>query len=326
MNFQAAQEALFRDLGLQSSTERIAWQVQEVRDALNWSVDRIMTRALYWYTFVRTGSITIVNGTSGYELGDDCLMPLSFWRQGEQPDSIKFISAEEVDRLGFRSTSSYSAQGPAEQYSSMQGRFTASKTIVCSTISGTLLTRSSGDSFATTDIGKRVRINGEAPDYYITAIAATPNTATLDRGYVARASGEDPFAEVTTATTATVEVSPGPVRKIEIVPTPATGDTAYYRYARRWKYLLANTDTPDAIEEHFHWVWIVGAKLQIKAFLEKPDLYGIYKGEFEQGITEMKARNMPTQDGPQARYEAAFTQSRWPAGGNVDLTVYRRGG
>jgi hypothetical protein len=325
MNFQAAQEALFRDLGLQSSTERIAWQVQEVRDALNWSIDRIMTRAMYWYTFVRTGSITIVNGTSGYELGDDCLMPLSFWRQGEQPDSIKFISAEEVDRLGFRSTSAYSAQGPAEQYSSMQGRFTASKSMTC-TASATTLTRTAGDLFASVDVGSRVRINGEAPDYYITEITTTPsNTATLDRGYVARASGEDAFAEVTTGTVA-VEVSPGPVRKIEIVPTPATADTAYYRYARRWKYMLANTDVPDAIEEHFHWVWITGAKLQIKAFLEKPELYGIYKGEFEQGVSEMKARNMPTQDGPQARYEAAFTQSRWPAGGNVDLTVYRRGG
>jgi hypothetical protein len=325
MNFQAAQETLFRDLGLQSSSERTAWHVQEVRDALNWSIDRIMTRAVYWYSFVRTGSITIVNGTSSYELGDDCIMPISFWRQGEEPDKIFFISPEEVDRLGFRSTSAYSAQGRAEQYTSMQGRFTASKTVVCSTISGTTCTRSSGDSFASTDVGKRVRINGESPDYYITAIVEEPNACTLDRGYVARASGEDAFAEVTTASSATVEVSPGPVRKIEVVPTPATADTAYYRYARRWKYLLANTDVPDAIEEQWHWVWIAGAKLQIKAFLEKPELYALYKAEFEQGVAEMKSRNMPAMDGPQARYEAAFEQNRWPHGGGVDLASYRRG-
>jgi len=285
-----------------------------------------MIRALYWYTFVRTGTITIVNGTSAYELGDDCLLPLSFWRQGQSPDSIKFISAEEVDRLGFRSTATWSAQGRAEQYTSSQGRFTASKTVVCSTISGVTLTRTSGDSFATADIGKRVRINGEAADYYIATITASPNACTLDRGYVARASGEATFAEVTTASTATVEISPGPIRKIEIVPTPATADTAYYRYSKRWKYLLANTDVPDALEEQWHWLWIIGAKLQIKAFLEKESMYAIYKGDFEQGISELRAQNMPTQDGPQARYEAVFAQSRWPAGGNVDLDVYRRGG
>ena len=327
MNFQAAQEAIFRDLGLQTSSERIAWQVQEVRDALNWSLDRIMTRTGYWYTFVRTGTISIVSGTSGYELGDDVLMPICFWRQGTDPDKVWFISPEEVDRLGFRSTASYPANGRACQYTSMQGRFTASKTVVCSTISATLCTRTSGDLLAATDIGKRVRINGEAPDYYITAVAGDLTTCTLDRGYVARASGEADFAEVTTASSATIEISPGPVRKIEVTPTPGTADTGYFRYARRWKYMLANTDVPDALEEHWHWLWIAGARLQLKAFIEKPEIYGIYKGEFEQGVQELRSRNRPVIESSSLRYEAGFMQNRWPVGSSgSDLSVYRRGG
>jgi len=327
MNFGAAQEAVFRDLGLQSSAERIAWQVQEVRDALNWSIDRIMVRSLYWYTFVRTGTITIVSGTSQYELGDDVLLPICFWTQGSQPDKVWFIAPEEADQAGFRSTSVFAASGTAGQYTSMQSRFTASKTITAD-VSATTCTRSAGDLFASSDVGMRVRINGEAPDYYITAVATSPsNTCTLSRSYVARASGESAFAESTTASSATIEVSPGPVRKIEILPTPATADTGYYRYSRRWKYMLATTDVPDAIEEQWHWVWIAGARLQIKAFLEKPEMYAIYKGEFEQGIQEMRSRNVPTMEGTQARYEALFTQDRWPAGsGRVDATAYRRGG
>ena len=322
MNFQAAQEALFRDLGLQTSAERTAWQVQEVRDALNWSLDHIMTEALFWYKYARTATITVVAGTSEYELGDDVLLPISMWKLGDQADKVWFIDPTQVDRIGLRSTTNYPAQGEAYQYTSMQGRMTPTATNVCN-VSGTGLTFVSGTAFADAHVGARVRINGEAPEYYI-ASHSTPNVV-LDRAYLARASGEAAYAASTTATSATIEISPAPVRKIEIVPVSNEAQTLYHRYARRWSYQLNDTDVPDGLDEHFHWLWVDGGRMRIKKFKEDADAYRIYKHEFDQGVKKLRSQNTTQFEESAGRYEALFSQDKWPGGGSrIDQTIYRR--
>ena len=324
MNFKAAQEALFRDLGLQTSAERKAWQVQEVRDALNWSLSNIFTKCLYWYNFVRTGTLSFVSGTSGYELGDDCLMPICLWKETDEADKLWFITPEEADRLGLRSTSLYTAAGEPYNYTSMQGRHTASKETVVN-VSGTAVTYVSGDAFADADVGKRVRINGESADYYVSAHSA-PNI-TLNRGYVAPATGEAAFSEVTTATSVTLEVSPPPVRKIEIVPAASEAITIKYRYSRRPKYMLADTDVPDALEEEYHQLWVDHARCKIQKFIKDKEAYWIYKKEADAQIIELRSRNVSQMDTAQMRYEALYMQNRWPGpAAQVNQDRYRRGG
>jgi hypothetical protein len=324
MNYAAAQEHLWRLLGKHDSNGRRDYMVEQVREAVNAAVDRLKNEGRELLYDIRQGTVSLVSGTSTYDLDDFCLMPITFYTvSGNSPGELEPIIGSEVDALGLRSPSLYQITGSVYHFTWKEFRQTASKSTT-SNISGTAITRTSGDSFAATDVGRRVRINGERPDYTVAAYVST-DAVTLSRSYVARRTGEAVSSDTTTATAATVELSPPPVRQLEIVPACQTSLTLYYKYIRQWPYLLGDSEVLP-VEQRWDEAVIDLAYAEIMKWTENHEAADRAEARAQRWLTKMKEIEQTAGRPPRLMYRSPIRDGPYPKESqSMVRDTYRRG-
>src|SRR3990167_4945374 len=115
MNFSDLQEACWRFLGQHDTGNRIDWQRQEIKDAINRTQYEVHQAAPWLWQSVRESSLALVNGTATYALNDWCARPLAFWTADSTAHKVMFRQPRIADRDGSRNSSaSFGSLGPYE--------------------------------------------------------------------------------------------------------------------------------------------------------------------------------------------------------------------
>ena len=259
MNYVDIQERCWSYLGFPDGSvdDRNNWRLQAIRDAINNSYAEIMTKDHIAWRLIREADISTTSGTSVYQINDFCNRPNRFWTEDDNGGEIKFISRKDGQKYlmnsavqGSSSRADYIIPSPVTT--------TAGKTITCSiNEADQTLTRSSGDSFASTDVGSMVRIKGEGGGYEIQTFTDTDNVE-LNKPYLTRVTGRGSTAGGNLSNIE-VEVSPPGRYQIEIVPANQITGTIKCEYYRYVDPLVNDTDTPYHLPEQYHHAILYGA-------------------------------------------------------------------
>lgn len=287
MNFNDLQEACWRYLGRHDSGNRLDWQRQEIRDAINRAYDEVVSAVPFMSTLVEENTISLVNGTSIYTLNDWVKRPLSFWTVDSAAHKVQLRLPRGVDRDGSRSTQNYSTLGPYQLALGMRTA-TATKSGTSATVAegSTSLTKSGGSNFASTDVGRMIRLNGEDADYKIAAYVST-SAVTLDRAVRSRLTGLGTTGVGSGYTSVRWEMGPVGRFQLNIVPTPTVSGTLYYRYYRLQRRLVNADDTPEIPEEYHFLLW-VGALKWLRDFDEDSESYARAKQEYVEALENLR--------------------------------------
>ena len=325
MNYGMIAESLWRYLGLHSSGQRPDYLRQEILENVNAALDELYGRTHWWWHYLDTADLTVVANTTKYELSDYCRLPIGLKLTGEDEDFIHFIHFEQADRMGLRNTSFVqSACGPF-MWTFTPSRRTATATGTCTVNdASTAVTVANTVTLAAAHVGKVARINGEPADYLISSVNTVANTCVIDRAYQSPRAGKGTSDTGTNRSSVLFEISPGPVWKVEIVPTPAASMTVPYRFSRRHRYLLDDTDVPEIDRTWVH-LLEVGAKRNLCRYVES-NKSAEYTAAFEHGLELMRKANVPNAGPGQVHYESSLNRriSPWPSSSSAYNDVYSR--
>jgi hypothetical protein len=325
MNYGMISESLWRYLGLHSAGQRPDYLRQEIMENVNAALDELYGRTHWWWHYLDYTSLAITAGTSAYELSDYCRLPIGLKLGGDDEDFINFCHFEQADRMGLRQTSYVQSSSGPFMWTWTPSRRTAEETGTC-TVSdaNTTVTVANTITLATTDAGKVCRINGEPADYLISSVNTTANTLVIDRAYRSPRAGKGTSDTGTNRSGVKFEISPGPVWKVELLPTPASNMTVYYRFARRHRYLLADTDVPEIDRAWVHLLEI-GAKRNLSRYVQESDSEK-YTLAFERGLEQMRKSNVPNAGPGQVYYQSPVTRrvAPWPGGRSSYNDVFPR--
>lgn len=301
MNFNDLQESVWRYLGFVDSGQRQNYYLQEIRDAINASLDELASTAPFLWPLVRESSISVVAGTQDYYLDDWCRRVLSFWTEGTGAHKVTLHVPREADRNGLRQTGiSAGSLGPWDlTLLPRNSSAVRSGTAASATEAATAITGVSGASSA--DIGRLVRLNGEDMDYKILSVTGTTqfnvdrairgrlsnkSTVATGSGYVGTGSG---YSAVSW------ELGPPGRLRIRLLPSPTSASTLYYRYVAIPRRMLNLSDVPEIPQEYHHLLW-KGALCRISKFVEDSKMYPIFKAEFEIGLEKFKDEDIEDVD------------------------------
>ena len=292
MTFYDLQEAYARFIGYNISTERQDWQTQQIRDDINNALTEIVASTAYLWHHVREATITLVANTSTYALNDFCVKPISFWTEDEMAHEIQFIDPREQDASGAKGTNAaYVSTGPFEVTWSVPTT-SASKSSASGATGGVnvtegaaALTKTGGTAWASGDVGKRIRLNGEDTDYLVDSFS-TANSISIDRNYVGRLVGVGQTGTGAGLTTKKWEISPAGIYQVQFRPTPTAAKTIYYRYIKSHSRMSNTDDNPD-LPERYHYLILDKAIIRSAKFAEDPEAYQLYANEYRQGIADM---------------------------------------
>lgn len=291
MNFGDLQESYRRFLGFPISTEVPDWQTQQIKDDLNHSLDEIVNSTQYLWHHVRESTFATVDGTSTYNLNDFCIKPLSFWTEDSTAHEIAFIDPREVDRNGAKnSNAAYVTTGPFEiswypATSTAGSSAIAGSTGIDTTEGSAAVTKSGGTAWASTDVGKSIRINGEDMDFTVSAFT-NANSITISRLYRARLTGVGQTGVGSALDNKSWEIQPPGIYRVQIRPTPTAAKTIYYRYVKRHSRMLNTDDVPD-LPDRYHQAILDGAILRSAKFAENPDAYQLYSRRWDESVLMM---------------------------------------
>ena len=321
MNLTTLRERIWNSLGLFETDQRPNYMRQEIDDALNFAILDIYQRTHWWWHFLDEVDLDIVAGTSDYELDDYCWLPVALKLQGNDEDFIEFVAPAEADRQGLRQPSLVQSSAGPFQWTWKPSRRTAAKLGNIDIDDGTKdVTINSIDvALTSADVGRRVRINGEQPDYVIATVGS--GTCTLDRNYRSprRLRATDDAGDDRAGVS--FEVSPGPVWKVTLSPAPSQNMTVTVRMARRPRWLLHGAEVPE-IDEKAHEVLELAARRNLCRFTEDSKNWAIYNGEYEAGIKRLRERNWPVAAPGRVRWHSDILMTRSPLSRYND--VYRR--
>ncbi len=315
MNYSQLRETLWRNLGYQQTNQRPDYLLQEIRDNLNDTLREISEATPYLHYQVRETTLAVVSGTSTYTLDDWCKKPLAFWTEDENGHKVYMLSARELDRSGAKASGAVGGSaGPYQvtwypiSSASKSGASGASTGATVSEGATSITFGSSGTSFASTDTGKMIRLNGEDMDYTFTYVSA--HAGTLDRAYRARVTGNGVSGAGSGAANVRWELSPAGRYRITLRPTPAANITLYYRYVRHHQRLLNDDDVPELPSE-FLPVLTDGALARNTIFLEKnPNAAAAFLRRYKEGLGMIASRDVTDEDEEfQSYYESPIRTS-----------------
>ena len=299
MNFNDLQEACFRFLGLHDSAQRPDWRRQEVKDALNTSLDEVASQPPFLWNLVREADLSVVASTSVYTLDDWVAKPLFIWKS-DTGHKIRFINY----RLSGRDHSRYpnavpASLGPWELTWYPRSSALLSGTAASATEAATSVTGLSGLTDANS-VGRMVRLNGEDGDYKV--LSQTGGTAaTVDRAVRSRLTGLGTTGVGAGYTSVRWELSPRDRFCIKFLPTPAEASTVRYSFLALPRRLVNASDTPE-IKEGFHHLLWKGALCKLGAFGEDDASYQRFKGEYEQARDELRKADNDESDSEDSPY------------------------
>ena len=319
MNFKDLQEAYWNHVGIPNGDSRLDHMVQTCRDHINWSQDQIYMSAPYMWWMVREATLTPLTDTTVYTLDSYAKRAMEFWVEGDAAHKIMLRPPREVDRDGTRGSNALAESvGPYEM--TWYPRTTeAEKDGTSAAISeaGTSLVKTTGDAFASTDVGKVVRLNGESADYVISAYSSA-TTVTLDRAYRTRLVGTGTSGVGAGISAKRYEVTPPGCLRVEIFGTSTGGPTINYRYQRKPRVMISDDETPEMPEDYHHIV-LYGALMRQATFAQNSQAWNIWRAEFERAMENMLREERDQHDmESQARYESPIHRDRswsqWPYG------------
>lgn len=308
MNYKQIREAIWRWAGFPTADGRQDNLLQEIREAINATNADVFMSTPFWWFNIQKWSVSVVAGTTYYTIDDWCRLPTRIWVEGDTAGPLDFLSPEEVDRQGLRSTSMVQTGDSIRTYTMKEMRRTALYNCVGNTVaSNTTFTRTSGDALVDAMVGHRVRVNGEPVDYKVVSVNSGANTFVVDKPYQSMLSLSEGTSGASSNTTAgTFEFSPGPVWQLEIMPSPSESKTVYVWGNARERYLTEDTDIPE-IPEGWQEVLVIGTKRRVAAAFRRPlEEQQALAGEFAHYINKMRKVDMPIAGAKQLYYESAF--------------------
>lgn len=308
MNYRQIQEALWRWAGFPTADGRQDNLLQEIREAINNTHHDVFLSTPFWWFNIQKWTVSAIAGTSYYTVSDWLRLPTRIWVEGDTAGPLDFLTPEEVDRQGLRSTSQTQTGDSIRTYTMKEMRRDPLYTVVGNTVVGnTTFTRTSGDLLVDAMVGLRVRVNGEPVDYKVESINAVANTYVVDKAYVPMLSlSEGTTGAGSNTTGGTMEFSPGPVWQLEIMPVPSESKSIYVWGNARERYLTADTDVPE-IPEGWQEVMTIGSKRRLANSLRRPmEEQQALAGEFAHYINKMRKVDMPVGGAKQLHYESAF--------------------
>lgn len=292
MNFQEMQQKYFLYLGRPVDAEILDWERQAARDDLNAAVDRIIALCKpYLWVHMREWTLSVVAGTSTYALDAACEMPVEFWTADTRARPIPFIDPRMGDMNGLRNTNAQSTYThtfvwtPATQTAEKSGAAGATAGASLSA-AGTTVTKSGGTAWASTDVGKIIRLNGSV-DLVISSYTSA-NSIEVARAYIGRLTGSGVANSPSGLTQVAWEVTPIGTYQIQAIPTPQTTESVLYRGVWRHQRLMNNSDTL-LLPERYHMLPVYKAAIDSRVQRSIPigELGGIYS----ELASELKAEN-----------------------------------
>lgn len=308
MNYKGIRESLWRWMQLPTADGRQDNILQDMREAINNAQSEIMFSTHFWWFNLHKWTLDIVAGTTSYELDDWCKLPTRLWMEGDNAHPVDFLSPQEADRQGLRSTSFVDGSDGPFRYTIREARWTAAYSMVGNTVvANTTVTRTSGDSIVAAMVGKRLRINGEPVDYKITGVDTGANTLTIDKAYQAQLVASEAITGTGTNTTGgIIEISPGPVWRLDMLPTPSVAATINLWGVAKLRYMTEDYDVPELPEEWQEAI-IVAAKRKLCPLLRRPiEEQQMYSGEFEKLLHKIRKVDMPVGGAKRVYYESSF--------------------
>lgn len=294
MNYGDIQGYIQRHMGHPTSSIIEDQVRQEIRDAVNAAMDEAIAEMQpYFWAHVKESSISVTSATDIYTLNDRCIIPLTFWTADERARKIDFIDPREMDRNGLKNSNASQSYAEAitwyEPTTTAGSSGDAGATAGISITSGTTaVTKTGGTAFASTDVGKLLRINNEI-DIPISAYTSA-NAITLERAYLGRIDGTDQDNSPASLTQVAWQISPPGRYRVRIPPAPTVGETIYYRYARAHAPLLNSTDIPD-LPAKYHMILVWGALANISLYRKDPQSHGEYFARYQRLLDKMKREN-----------------------------------
>jgi len=291
MNFRDIQRQVFWNMGRPDETALQDHERQQVKDAINFSFDNIIADVQpYLWHHLRISTIAVVSGTAEYTLNDRCLQPLSFWTQDDKARQIPFVDPGMVDADGTKNTNATSSW--PEQFSwyppTTEAGSSGTGDTLAVTSGGTAVTKAAGTAFASTDVGKVIRLDGEA-EFVIKAVAGD-NALTLASAYVGRLSGVDTTNTPGSLTDAEWQISPPGRYRVQLNPAVTESETVYYRYVQKHSRLVSDTDVPD-LPERYHTLLVYGALLHDTLMRERNEQHQSYYRRYAHYLEQLISEN-----------------------------------
>lgn len=300
MNFNDLQEACWRFLGQHDTGNRVDWQRQEVRDAINNTQLELHSAFPWLWQSVRESTLSLVNGTATYALNDWCLRPLAFWTEGTAAHKVMFRQPRIADRDGSRNTSqSFGSLGPYELCWTPRSTTAAvSGTAGATTEGSATITKTAGTDWASAHVGRMLRLKGESEDYSISAVASA-TSLTADRVFRGRITGLGTTGVSANYSAVKWEIGPPGRFQVKFLPAPTTSVTVYYRYIALPRRLVNADETPELPEEHHDLLWKGGLRM-LSALKEDDASWQRFTAEYGAGVELLERRNIDDIDSEDA--------------------------
>jgi hypothetical protein len=256
LNYNELIETVWDVLGYQDTGTRIACTLQAIRRAINTSYDECAECSFGLEHLIRESSISVVSGTSVYNLDDWCRRLLSLKTLDSEAHKIALHAGKIVDHEGMRDSSITLSNGP---YDAMRWERTTaaakSGTVGNLAEAGTAFTKTGGDDLTTAaDVGRMLRMKGETNDYKITAVG-TVNAATIDKAHRGLLTGNGTTLAASSYSSVGWQVGPPGRLRIKLLPEPSAASTLYYTGVWMPRRLINDEDVPEIPESFHHLLW-----------------------------------------------------------------------
>lgn len=302
MNLSDLMDKVFVETGYPDPTaDKPDYIWQRAKDAVNTAQDEVANTGAPSLEFLtRETTVNVLAGVADYGISDGCQRPLSMWTEGPFASHIKFRKALSADRDGSRNSLLVPLQyGPYQvvllprtSAAFLSNKAGATTGVAIAEGALTAVFGSANAILTSAVVGRMLRVNGEAEDYYITAQDGS-HTATLDRPVISRVRGAGVSHQGTGYLAANTRWEIGPVGRFQFrflpaVNAPFTANVRYMAYPRK---LIEPSDTPELQEDMHSLLW-KGALRAIGATKQNADMYQTYSKEFSDGIAELKASDI----------------------------------
>jgi len=310
MNFKDLQEQYFRNVGANESSKRLDWYIQQSRDDLNFALDEIVNSAELVWHHVRKSTVAIVVGTNIYNLDDFCKKPISFWTEDESAHRVDMVDPTVWDWDGSRSTSALAISSGPNSVAPFPKTTASAKsgTVGAVTEATTAFTKTGDDSITSSEVGRRIRLNGEDMDYTVKALVSS-DAVTLDRSYKARLTGVAQGGTGTNLSGAKWEIGPPGIYRIELEPDPSDTQTLHYRFIKRHARMANDDDVPD-LPERYHSLVLWRAVINKAIFTKDSALFGLAKTKSDSELNDFLTKNRLQLAGTSPfRYDSLMNQN-----------------
>lgn len=287
MNFSSIQSQVFAHTGRITDGDIKDWERQKVRDDINMTLDEIMSvMEPYYWRHVDEQSLTLVAGTTVYTLADDTLTPIEFYTADERARPVRYVDPGEADWSGSRNTNATASYALELTWYPPTTTAAKSGTAASMTTNTATITKVGGTDWESTDVGKIIRLDGDA-SFLISAFTSA-TSITVDQTYIGKLSGATANNSPSSLSSVKWEVTPPGVPRVVVVPGVTEGETLKYRRSFRHRRLYVGSDTPD-IPEKYHPLLAYGAAMRNDILWNKKG--GNIAQLYTTGVERMKAEN-----------------------------------